>query len=43
VNGFLGVVYATVVGLGYLVPIALICLAVWFGVRRVRVRPATSS
>jgi hypothetical protein len=40
VDGFLGVLYATVVGLGYLVPIALICLAVWFAVRRVR--PATS-
>jgi Domain of unknown function (DUF4349) len=40
VNGFLGVLYATVVGLGYLVPIALVCLAVWFAVRRVR--PATS-
>jgi uncharacterized protein DUF4349 len=40
VNGFLGVLYATVVGLGYLVPVALICLAVWFAVRRVR--PATS-
>jgi uncharacterized protein DUF4349 len=41
VDGFLGVLYATVVGLGYLVPIALICLAVWLAVRRVR--PATSS
>jgi hypothetical protein len=40
VNGFLGVLYATVVGLGYLVPVAVICLAVWFAVRRVR--PATS-
>ena len=40
VNGFLGVLYATVVGLGYLVPVALICLAVWFAIRRVR--PATS-
>jgi hypothetical protein len=43
VNGFLGVLYATVVGLGYLVPIGLICLAVWFGVRRVRIGPAASS
>jgi uncharacterized protein DUF4349 len=41
VDGFLGVLYATVVGLGYLVPIALIAAAVWFGVRRLRV--ATSS
>lgn len=40
-NGFLGVLYATVVGLGYLIPIALICAAVWFAVRRLR--PATSS
>jgi hypothetical protein len=30
-----------VVGLGYLIPIALICAAVWFAVRRLR--PATSS
>jgi Domain of unknown function (DUF4349) len=42
VNGFLGVLYATVVGLGYLVPIALICLAVWFAVRRVRPAPSSS-
>jgi hypothetical protein len=41
VDGFLGVLYATVVGLGYLVPIALIALAVWFAVRRMR--PATTS
>jgi Domain of unknown function (DUF4349) len=41
VNGFLGVLYATVVGLGYLVPIALICVGVWLAVRRLR--PATSS
>jgi hypothetical protein len=41
VNGFLGVLFATVVGLGYLVPIALICLAIWFAVRRMR--PAASS
>jgi hypothetical protein len=42
VNGFLGVLYATVVGLGYLVPIALICLAVWLAVRRVRPVASTS-
>jgi hypothetical protein len=36
VDGFLGVLYATVVGLGYLVPVALIGLAVWFAVRRAR-------
>jgi hypothetical protein len=41
VDGFLGVLYATVVGLGYLVPIAGIGLGVWFGVRRIR--PAVSS
>jgi Domain of unknown function (DUF4349) len=40
VNGFLGVLYATVVGLGYLVPIAAIGAAIWFAVRRLR--PATS-
>jgi hypothetical protein len=43
VNGFLGVLYATVVGLGYLVPIALICLAVWFAIRRARPVPPTSA
>jgi Domain of unknown function (DUF4349) len=43
VNGFLGVLYATVVGLGYLVPIALICLAVWFAVHRVRPAAPSSS
>jgi Domain of unknown function (DUF4349) len=43
VNGFVGVVYVTVVGLGYLVPIALICLAVWFGVRRARPAATPSS
>lgn len=41
VDGFLGVLYATVVGLGYLIPIALIGLVLWFAVRRMR--PATSS
>ncbi len=41
VNGFLGVLYATVVGLGYLVPVALIAFGIWLAVRRVRV--ATSS
>lgn len=39
-NGFLGVLYATVVGLGYLIPMAAIAAAAWFGFRRVR--PATS-
>jgi hypothetical protein len=41
IDGFLGVVYATVVGLGYLVPIAAIGVLAWFGVRRLR--PAASS
>jgi hypothetical protein len=41
VDGFLGVVYATVVGLGYLIPIAAIAAAAWFAVRRIR--PAVSS
>ena len=40
INGFLGVLYATVVGLGYLIPIAAIAAAAWFGFRRMR--PATS-
>jgi hypothetical protein len=40
VNGFLGVLYATVVGLGYLIPIAALCAIAWFGFRRLR--PATS-
>ena len=41
VNGFLAVLYATVVGLGYLIPLAAIAAAVWFAVRRLRL--ATSS
>jgi hypothetical protein len=36
VAGFLGVLVATVVGLGYLVPIAVLALIIWFVVRRVR-------
>jgi len=36
VDGFLGVVYVTVVGLGYLVPITLLAFVVWFGYRRLR-------
>ena len=35
VDGFLGVAYATVVRLGYLVPVAALGLAAWFGYRRV--------
>ena len=40
--GFLGVIYAMVVGLGYLVPVTLITLAAWLAYRRLRPRPATS-
>lgn len=35
VDGFLSVAYATVVGLGYLVPIAALALVAWFAYRRV--------
>ena len=42
VNGFLGVVYSIVVGLGYLVPITAVAVAAWFGYRRLRPRPAVS-
>jgi len=40
--GFLGVIYAMVVGLGYLVPVTVIALVAWFGYRRLRPRPAMS-
>jgi Domain of unknown function (DUF4349) len=39
VAGFLSVVYAVVVGLGYLVPIGAIALVAWAGVRVARRRP----
>ncbi len=42
VNGFLGVLFAVVVGLGYLIPITALGFAVWFGYRRLRARPAVS-
>jgi len=42
VNGFLGVIYSIVVGLGYLVPITAVAVAGWFGYRRLRTRPAVS-
>lgn len=42
VNGFLGVIFAIVVGLGYLVPITAVAVAAWFGYRRLRPRPAVS-
>ncbi len=38
VDGFLGVAYATVVGLGYLLPISALGLAVWFAFRRIQRR-----
>jgi hypothetical protein len=41
VNGFLGVVFAVIVGLGYLIPITALGFAVWFGYRRLRT-PAVS-
>lgn len=41
VDGFLGVVYVTVVGLGYLVPLTLLAFAVWVGYRRFRPRVVT--
>lgn len=36
VSGFLGVVAAIVIGLGYLIPIGLVCLLGWLVTRRVR-------
>jgi hypothetical protein len=41
-NGFVGVVYVTVVGLGYLIPVTILAIAVWIGVRRLRPRVSTS-
>jgi hypothetical protein len=42
IDGFLGVCYAVVVGLGYLVPLALLAALGWVGYRRFgRPRPAT--
>jgi hypothetical protein len=38
VAGFLGVLVAIVVGLGYLIPIAVLGLIVWFAIRRIRRR-----
>jgi hypothetical protein len=42
-NGFFSVVYSVTVGLGYLIPIALIVALGWLGYRRIRPRPVTSS
>jgi len=40
VDGFLSVIFAVVVGLGYLVPLAAIAFAIGLGYRRYRARPA---
>ena len=39
-HGFIGVVSAVVVGLGYLVPISILLALVWLGLRRLRPRVA---
>jgi hypothetical protein len=43
VDGFLGVIFAVVVGLGYLIPLAAIAFAMGFGYRRYRARPASAA
>jgi Domain of unknown function (DUF4349) len=43
VDGFLGVIFAVVVGLGYLIPLAAIAFAIGFGYRRYRARPASAA
>ena len=43
VDGFLGVIFAVIVGLGYLIPLAAIAFAIGFGYRRYRARPASVS
>ncbi|HEX9693656.1 MAG TPA: DUF4349 domain-containing protein [Actinomycetota bacterium] len=43
VDGFLGVIFAVVVGLGYLIPLAAIAFAIGFGYRRYRARPASTA
>jgi hypothetical protein len=42
VAGFVGVIAAVVIGLGYLIPLAILALFVWLGVMLVRRRRATS-
>jgi hypothetical protein len=42
VAGFVGVIAAVVIGLGYLIPLAVLALFVWLVVMLVRRRPATS-
>jgi hypothetical protein len=43
VEGFLGVIFAVIVGLGYLIPLAAIAFAIGFGYRRYRARPASAA
>jgi hypothetical protein len=43
VDGFLGVCYSVVVGIGYLIPITLLAGAVWLGYRRLRVPRAPAA
>ena len=42
-QGFLRVIGAVIVGLGYLIPLALIALGVWFAVTLVRRRRRAAS
>lgn len=42
-NGVLGVAYAVIVGLGYLLPLAALLIVVWLGLRRIRPRPAAAA
>ena len=43
VDGFLGVCYAVVVGLGYLIPVTVVGALGWLGYRRLSPRPASPS
>ena len=43
VEGFLGVIFAVVVGLGYLIPLAAIAFVIGFGYSRYRARPASAA
>jgi hypothetical protein len=44
VDGFLGVVFVVVVGLGYLVPVGAVGAATWFALRRwIRARPTATA
>jgi hypothetical protein len=43
IDGFLGVIFAVVVGLGYLIPLAAIAFAIGFGYRRYRAGPASAA